>query len=910
MRYITIIILGSALSGCLAASDDDSPEPGDGQDPVCSVATPICSPDCSAGELCVYEDGGCGCVPVCDSSAPICAGNGPNSGCGPGFVCNTSCECEAELACLPDAPECVGSGPNSGCEEGFVCGSGCECEVEPAPPSGERLLRPSRSTAVDISPDDSLVAMVNSDDGSVSFFNAEEEHESRIAKVPSSGLSPQSEPTAVLFHPDGERAFVAHRAAGSVSRLTSVGTVQAARDAELELGGEIMGIALSPSGGQLFATSWTEGLVWVIDTESMQIARTLNLGGSPFAVAVTNDGDEEDDDEKVFVTHFYARPRPGQQAEMNDIGKEGRVSVFDVDGGEPRDIALDPVAACFEGLIGEALVTTGCFPNQLYGITVHTAFNRTLAFVTSVGASPEGPVSFNHNVQALVSVIDVETETEAKAFTHNVNSLIAGQVDNDGDETVGRRFINVPNGIAFVNRDDAAIGYVSSAASDIVVRLEYSASGEAEVGAPSAFNIPVGQNPLGLVVRHRTGVVGAYTANLISRDLSIISFRDQRSLREVASSSRPTEPSSREFREWQGKRFFNTSTGIWSREGWGSCQGCHPMGLTDNVTWAFATGPRQTVSMDGQYASNDPSDMRALNWTAIFDETDDFELNTRGVSGGSGAIRNDDGPIVSPAGPPFSAVLAEDGVTRENHQALNGSLSFVSENPDICTNENTCPDWDLIDAYVQSLRSPLGRTAPAARLDAGRRVFEDGGCDKCHAGPKWTVSRTFYDVQAFDGALPDRIFQTNLQATIPADPTRLIGLPADVNVDGTLIADDDSDGGAPALKRQACNIRNVGTFGAEGGAPEERANGQPAQGRNGFNPPSLLNLVLGAPYLHNGAAATLDDLFHSRFEAHTQSGNPNFNPTPEQQEDLRAFLLSIDENTPPFPIRAGTLLCP
>src|SRR6185503_10269701 len=55
-------------------------------------------------------------------------------------------------------------------------------------------------------------------------------------------------------------------------------------------------------------------------------------------------------------------------------------------------------------------------------------------------------------------------------------------------------------------------------------------------------------------------------------------------------------------------------------------------------TWYFNRGPRQSVSLDGSFASKDPNDQRIFNWTAIFDEIADFENNTRGTSGGVGAI--------------------------------------------------------------------------------------------------------------------------------------------------------------------------------------------------------------------------------------------------------------------------------
>ena len=811
--------------------------------------------------------------------------------------------------CVPDAPVCDGTGPNNGCDSGFVCNPRCRCEAEVVIPT-DFLPRPSRSTAIDITVDDTVVAMVNSDDGSVSLFNAAEGQESRIAVVQSSNESNESEPVAVVIHPNQSEAYVANRATGSVARIVNIDSAQARLDDEIVLGGEVMGLALTPSGSRLWVTNWTLRTVTVIDTDTFSVQRTIDLPGNPFAIAISNNGDTNDDDEKVVVTDFFARQIPGEPTEAVDSGREGRVWFFDTSGGREREVPLPPIANCFEGKIGDVDVQSGCFINQLYGVTIHSAFGRTYAYVTSVGASPAGPVNFNHNVQAVVSVISLAAEAVRPDLSHNLNTLIAtDQIDNDGDDTVGRRFMNVPNAIAFVNRDDVAIGYVTSAASDIVLRVEWAEDDSFSIGAPSAFNIPVGQNPLGIQLRHQTGAVAAYTANLISRDMSVLSFRDQRTVDNIESTSLP-RVGTQAFDVWRGKRFFNTSTAIWSKEGWGSCQGCHPMGLTDNVTWSFAAGPRQTIALDGQFASNDPSDMRALNWTAIFDETDDFENNTRGVSGGTGAIRNDNGPLQSLEGARFSALLAEDGQTFENHQALNGSLTFVTANDGICTNENTCPDWRQIDAYIQTIRSPRGRDVDTRLIDQGRTLFQDGGCDKCHAGPKWTISRTFYTPEDFSGDLPNRLFETNRLATVAMNPNTLVGLPQDVNVDTTLIAGDDSNGGAPAFKRQACNVRRVGTFGATGGAEEKRANNGPAQGQNGFNPPSLLGGILGAPFLHNGAAGSMDDMFDQRFDAHTTAGNPNFRLNASDRAALVAFLESIDETTETFDILPNTVLCP
>src|SRR5262249_43184313 len=78
-----------------------------------------------------------------------------------------------------------------------------------------------------------------------------------------------------------------------------------------------------------------------------------------------------------------------------------------------------------------------------------------------------------------------------------------------------------------------------------------------------------------------------------------------------------------------------------SSESWGGCIVCHPSGRSDNVTWMFDAGPRQTINLDGMFNRQNPADQRLLNWSAVRDENHDFELNTRGVFGGRGLINDD-----------------------------------------------------------------------------------------------------------------------------------------------------------------------------------------------------------------------------------------------------------------------------
>jgi cytochrome c peroxidase len=69
---------------------------------------------------------------------------------------------------------------------------------------------------------------------------------------------------------------------------------------------------------------------------------------------------------------------------------------------------------------------------------------------------------------------------------------------------------------------------------------------------------------------------------------------------------------------------------------------------------------------------------------------------------------------------------------------------------------------------------------------------------------------------------------------------------------------------------------------------------------NGFNPPSLMGVQVGAPYLHAGNAATLESLFSATFKEHYGTLAPNFlkEADPAERaakvEQLVQFLLSID----------------
>jgi hypothetical protein len=157
-----------------------------------------------------------------------------------------------------------------------------------------------------------------------------------------------------------------------------------------------------------------------------------------------------------------------------------------------------------------------------------------------------------------------------------------------------------------------------------------------------------------------------------------------------------------------------------SNFGWGSCYSCHPSGLTDGVTWLFPDGPRQAISMEST-AEHDQIPVvngngapllpafrqRVLNWSAVRDEVQDFELNIRGVSGGQGLIR--DGAAV---------------------------VNLVPT-----ANTGRDADLDAIAAYIAfGIRAPISPRR-GANVAQGRALFAAANCQQCHGGPNWTRSR-------------------------------------------------------------------------------------------------------------------------------------------------------------------------
>ena len=762
------------------------------------------------------------------------------------------------LGCDPPPPEPEGDGDN---------GEGDNGEGD----NGVSLRLPTHGSSAVADEGGTTLIVATKGSGSVSFFDLVAD---KTAPTLRATLAIFGEPVSVSLS-GGGTLYVVDRSAGTVSEVTGARGATPVLARSLSVGPEPIQGALSPSGKRLYVSSWVTGRLTVIDTRTMTVSSIIDLEGNPYAVCVSNDGDDDDDDESIFVSDFYSRPIP-TVLEGTDGSRFARV--FKVNAANEGVEALQLLPLATSGV--PLFESTSVFPNQLYSCTV----NAGRVYITNVGASPaafNGGTDFHQNLQGLVSVIDALTGDEVPEDSINLNALIATQ-------DPPRRFASIPVDITFIPGTEFA--YVVSLAADAAFRIDFTPLVPV-VGVAAVSNfLSTGKSPTGIVSVGTT----AYVSNDVGRSISVLDLAAQQTVtQDIEAAPQPTDPDA--IGVLRGQRFFETGQGRWSSSSWVSCAGCHPGGGTDNVTWVFPTGPRQTIDLTGTFSA-DGATQRILNWTAIFDEIHDFEANTRNVAGGTGAIVDD-------------VALNEDGSANVGAQInLNGNDFNLGSSRLLAQGGATPEDWNDIESYLKSIRTPRGDDSDAAQVARGRSVFEGAKCQNCHGGPLWTSSERYYDPVADSDFSTLTLFSQGVLTVGQVRPDQV------KTVDTNQLSVLQNDAGGPA--RHSCVVRKVGTFDVAGpddrGGAETRANGNAAQGADGFNIPSLLGAGRGAPYLHAGSAESLEQLLDpaGEFLAHLRGGNLVFAPGATDVADLIAFVRSIDDDTETFVVPAGQRFCP
>ncbi|MCI0589265.1 MAG: hypothetical protein L0323_20815 [Planctomycetes bacterium] len=571
-----------------------------------------------------------------------------------------------------------------------------------------------QSSPIALTHDEQRLLCVNPESRTVSVFDTSGPLPVKLAEI-----KVGNEPSSVVVQPGDARAFVTNALDGTVV-IVDLATLK--KKGKIRVGVEPTAAAMSPNGTRLYVANASSNTVSVIDATLLKplVVATVDLspfGSSPRAIAVTDDGDGDDTDETVFVPLFFAGLAPGKSSveEGQDDQREGRVVAFGATSYTPL-VAPNPVALAPQAVTGFNAngrlapgsgttpavastnpqtfpTSTGCFPNQLASLSIRPG---GFAYVVSTGASPNGPLRFNTMAQGLVSVFDTTTRLEVTAAQTDplVRQTAPLNLNQGINFTPAPRFF-LTNPVAIAWRPDGSDAWIAVQHANLLVRLTVDAGGIPTIGAPESDGDPNGvvrvdlENPGGAEIPGKAprGVAinesgtRAFVFNFISRSVTAVDISNPAApaITWTALSSPLPPAGSPQETAHQGAELFYSGRGPdgrMSADAWGGCIVCHPNGRSDNVTWMFDAGPRQTIPLDGMFNKKAPHDQRILNWSGVRDENQDFELNTRGVFGGRGLI-DDDRLFLAIGG--TSGATPTDSALLEQFQQVTGAVGTTND---------------------------------------------------------------------------------------------------------------------------------------------------------------------------------------------------------------------------------------
>jgi cytochrome c peroxidase len=411
----------------------------------------------------------------------------------------------------------------------------------------------------------------------------------------------------------------------------------------------------------------------------------------------------------------------------------------------------------------------------------------------------------------------------------------------------------------------------------------------------------------------------------VSRNVSVVDLTADKVLGTIRTAPLPPPGSPQEVVAVGADMFFS-SRGLFNRpagasvstgerlssDGWQSCASCHFQGLTDGVVWQFNAGPRKSVPLNATFNPNNPNDQRVLNYSAIFDEVEDFEANIRNVSGPGNLAA----ALACSAPPPATSLLDP------NHGLLigdNGDINlapcvvnaFAKPNAGRPQLTVTLPgsgtavaaltalrEW--VKAAVRTPHAPftsrrVGNRLSKKAISQGAALFLQAGCAACHVGGKFTISTKDFTsppaaAELFTETSPAAKFGAPVGAQYLARFLRDIGsfnlgVPGHGNDFGKEIGADEK--ATSAL-----------TNGVAGVPPDALGIDYNGDGRGvGYNVPSLLGILAVPPYYHNGACESLDCVVGNPKHRTANGKMPDKLTTPQQRALVVDYLKSIDART-------------
>lgn len=427
-------------------------------------------------------------------------------------------------------------------------------------------------------------------------------------------------------------AFVADRAGDRIVRLNTTRGDRIGEQGSVPVA-EPYGLALSPDGGTLYATSVADHRLVAIDTGTMELSWSVQLRAEPRGVAVSADGTravvgflssgalaEVHLDRRGETVKWHALdPRNHVKIEMveDDWGEgsspmakisEAR-SRFQVPTDQGRRHARNAFTV---GYLGHGQIVA---PHQISTPQMKRIPSRTQ--MDSYGGGPDEVPAISHHL----------------AF---VTPRAAGQAQVRVSGITG---VHQPRAMAYDARRDRL--YVAGYGDDDLV-------GIADASLPSAYSLFTLDEPVG--VRERCGPDGMVvdgdvvwmhcelTRKLVRIEPDALDLDDKpwRGEGEAVRRGPQLVASIRSDAVERGADLFRRATSEISDGGTMACASCHPEGRQDGLSWRLGGSILQTPMLAGRLASTEP-----YKWGGLDPTLRDSFRHTIERLGGSGLSRSE-----------------------------------------------------------------------------------------------------------------------------------------------------------------------------------------------------------------------------------------------------------------------------
>lgn len=520
---------------------------------------------------------------------------------------------------------------------------------------------------------------VNPDNHSVSGFNASTL--SKITEIPVG-----KNPRALAFARDG-KLWVTNKSEFSIS-IIDIEKKTVIKTIELPYASQPYGIVFSKTDDIAYIVLEALGQLLKIDTKTHQVISKLELGKNPRHITI--DAAEQ----LLYISRYISPPLPDEstllpKTEINGVYYGGEVLVVDID----TFTLKNKIILKHSNRMDSEKSARG-IPNYLGGVALSpdgkTAWVPSKQDNIKRGKMRDGQdLTFDSVVRSISSKINLVTHTEE----------LLSRIDHD-------------------NGGIASAALFGKFGSYLFVALE----GSREIEVIDAYNneplfrIRTEKAPQGLAISE-DGLT-LFSHNFMDRSITVYDLFDliyTRSsdviLKETLKTVKSETLSPSVLR---GKQlFYDSFDPRLSKEQYSSCAGCHNSGGSDGRVWdmsGFGEGLRNTITLLGHGGAN----QGMLHWSGNFDEVQDFEIQIRGLSGGTGLMNNVD----------YQQYAAADGLKKTGvSQSLDDLANYVDS-----LNETPASPYRNNDASL----------TPSAEI--GKKLFTTKGCVACHPGERFTDS--------------------------------------------------------------------------------------------------------------------------------------------------------------------------